>query len=747
MGKDGLRLEVFASDKVVSICSFHIYNIKSQNIDDNSYKIIRGACSKLANVNRRLGIFENGSQIISTDLIDNIPNGIDFSLEYVGYEKLDIQSNTRVYGRYIEYLIKNNLSSVKVLEKYNKYSCKSDITSAWFRSAEGSFGTYKSDDKIISLERIYNIHVEIGKDGKAYLWLDTKTGFRSKLTVMDMLEKRIDVLGMEVKNDWGQFRQTGILAEISQTKVIDPLNELSCSLKDYYIYKKNEAYLVEKLPDCTPVVYVKSKSGGNMLSYYPQALIPVLTREKVGILAPDFSTRIEPVVKRSMANRIILDKEFITDIGNIDNLNGLAFEIDTTNLDSLGLAATTVSMPQLMCGDGKFINCGNEYQIFNHGFYQKPNRKLRIGYLYPRGEKELLVQVANDIYSYAMLGKYHGETDNYIIPGLIDIQTQPEITQEYDVGNITDYKRAALKLKNIEQIDIVIALIPDGLDEDSPYNPFKKIWAELNIPSQMISMKTARKFCSDAKSKGTSSKYYLQNIVLGILGKTGGIPWIVKNMPGNVDCFVGLDVSTQAKGIHYPTCSVVFDRYGRMLGFFKPRVAQQGEKITTQILQDVFDQVILSYENEYGEKPKNIVIHRDGFSNEDKEWYEHYFKAQGINYAIIEVRKNIYKKMLDIDTSDMNPSAGSCIYNSNKAYLVTTVMKGRKGSPNPLLIEKACGNISIGEAVTQILYLTQLHVGSTQKMRLPITTGYADKICKNLDNVPTGQVENKLFFL
>lgn len=103
--------------------------------------------------------------------------------------------------------------------------------------------------------------------------------------------------------------------------------------------------------------------------------------------------------------------------------------------------------------------------------------------------------------------------------------------------------------------------------------------------------------------------------------------------------------------------------------------------------------------------------------------------------------------MMDMGSSDMNPAAGSCIYNENKAYLTTTIMKNKKGSPNPLLIEKACGDISIENAVTQVLYLTQLHVGSTQKTRLPITTGYADKICKNLDYVPTGQVENKLFFL
>lgn len=86
------------------------------------------------------------------------------------------------------------------------------------------------------------------------------------------------------------------------------------------------------------------------------------------------------------------------------------------------------------------------------------------------------------------------------------------------------------------------------------------------------------------------------------------------------------------------------------------------------------------------------------------------------------------------------------VANDKRAYLVTTLMAHKKGSPNPLLIEKSCGNISMVNAVTQILYLTQLHVGSMNKMRLPITTGYADKICKNLDYVPTGQVENKLSF-
>lgn len=31
-------------------------------------------------------------------------------------------------------------------------------------------------------------------------------------------------------------------------------------------------------------------------------------------------------------------------------------------------------------------------------------------------------------------------------------------------------------------------------------------------------------------------------------------------------------------------------------------------------------------------------------------------------------------------------------------------------------------------------------------MRLPVTTGYADKICKNRDFVPDGKMDDRLFF-
>ena len=111
--------------------------------------------------------------------------------------------------------------------------------------------------------------------------------------------------------------------------------------------------------------------------------------------------------------------------------------------------------------------------------------------------------------------------------------------------------------------------MPTEEDENNPYSTFKTEWAKQNIPSQMISVKTAEMFAR----KENNARYYMQNIALGVFAKVGGIPWIVDNIPGDVDCFIGMDVATLEKGIHYPTCATVFDKNGRPISFYKPRLA------------------------------------------------------------------------------------------------------------------------------------------------------------------------------
>lgn len=90
------------------------------------------------------------------------------------------------------------------------------------------------------------------------------------------------------------------------------------SLKAYYI-QRNEAYRVENISDDTRIVKVALQTGIE-LPYYPQALKPVLTRETVSLMDAAFSMRTESLVKRNMKTRVLLDQDFIQDIGTIEHL-------------------------------------------------------------------------------------------------------------------------------------------------------------------------------------------------------------------------------------------------------------------------------------------------------------------------------------------------------------------------------------------------------------------------------------------
>ena len=350
---------------------------------------------------------------------------------------------------------------------------------------------------------------------------------------------------------------------------------------------------------------------------------------------------------------------------------------------------------------------------------------------------------AIEMTNYLIKGNLFGDK-RFLVPKLMLSEVKAVCNQAYKLGDPINYKKLVRYLSEEKKFDIAIVLVPTEEDESNPYSVFKTAWAEKNIPSQMISIKTAEMF----QRKDSNAVWFMQNIALGIFSKAGGIPWIIDDVPGNIDCFVGIDVATLDKGIHYPTCATVFDKNGRPISFYKPRNAQKGEKISSNILQEIFDEVILGYEEKTGSSIKNIVIHRDGFSNEDAEWYKNYFDKKQINYTVVEVKKYVSSKLLcDVNGVAFNPSCGSALINEDEAFIVTTDIKDGKASPRPLHIKKQVGNLQMKIVVQQILALSCMHFGATKKSRLPVTTYYADKICKNIDYIPEGKFGNNLFFL
>ncbi|MBS6601435.1 MAG: Piwi domain-containing protein [Clostridium sp.] len=741
-----ITFEAFEGIGKVTPKVFYKYNLKGKGNIENVNKVISSARYGLSSNNGHKFVGIKGDVLLFVEKLENIPQRDDVDIIFAGEEELDILENKQIYEDLIVYYINNAVRWTKINnERKYRAANNRDITCNFVLDRASKESIVKSK-KGFELKRKFRINPVITDDLGVILYVSCSAEFSYDKNIYQMMKLGFNVIGLEVKNTWSTINSSGVIEEISDLKVNEPCT-LGQSLIDYYI-SRNQEYRIKDFTEedkNANVIVVRFKK--KTFNFIPHALAPIITREYLSREDVSFSKEIEQLVKMDMGYRYKILKNFIKDIGPIKELNNMYFNdkyID--DISKLGYKSGNLVEPRLIGANGVIKN---KMQIFKNGFYKMPQKKVCFGVLYPEEYEEESKKAIRAIYDFATEGKYQGTDNKYIANNLMNILFDPSncIFEKYKSGDIREYKKVAQKVKEYNKVEFVIAIIPDLNDEseENPYNPFKKVWAEKNIPSQMISVKTA-KILKDSKSN--TGLYYLHNIILGILGKIGGIPWAIDNMEGNIDCFIGLDVGTREKGIHHPACSVLFDKHGELINYYKPVIPQSGEIIENNILQEIFDNVLNSYEEKYKELPKNIVIHRDGFSRENLNWYENYFGKYNIKFNIIEVRKKTSIKLANINNNIIkNPEKSIYVVNENKAYVITTDIKENLGSPRPLKIEKTYGYLDMITILNQIYALSQIHVGSTKSMRLPITTGYADKICKAIEFIPQGVLDNKLYFL
>ena len=282
------------------------------------------------------------------------------------------------------------------------------------------------------------------------------------------------------------------------------------------------------------VVHVKLYNKTE-LCYYPQALKPIITLEKISSENPEFSKLIEKHTKLDMKSRQIIVQYFLRDIGNLSLLNDLEFIPDYIDAEKIGYTKKKFECPTIICGNGRKLSYNKQSMVFGNGFYKQPEETVRFAYFYPKGKKDLMRSFAISLTDFFIKGQIFGDS-KFMIPNLMTSELKTVCNQEYEIGDSINYKKLVRSLSDEKKFDVAIVLVPTEEDESNPYSTFKTAWAEKNIPSQMINIKTAEMF----EKRDPNAKWFMQNIALGIFAKTGGIPWIVDNVPGNVDCFVVL---------------------------------------------------------------------------------------------------------------------------------------------------------------------------------------------------------------
>ena len=295
-----------------------------------------------------------------------------------------------------------------------------------------------------------------------------------------------------------------------------------------------------------------------------------------------------------------------------------------------------------------------------------------------------------------------------------------------DEMNIDQPSRATLE-RAIDKLgqkkpDIILGIIPEPgylLDDEewTLYDDLKDLTLKQNLQSQVI------------QRQNVNNQHIIDNVVLGILAKTGNVPYVLAGAITYADLIVGLDVSRRKKRNLPGTTNAagmarIYFANGELMRYNIREAMLEGEIIPPQVLQGIFPQSDFAH--------KKIIIHRDGNLPEpEKEVLMKWGDEIGATFYFVEVIKSRCPRLYATTGQKKvikTPKGSIFKLSETEALLVSSEFPdGFKATPNPIRI---CTHLPfpLTQALHSVLSLTLLHYGSVRLPRLPVTTYYADKI-------------------
>lgn len=323
-----------------------------------------------------------------------------------------------------------------------------------------------------------------------------------------------NVVNMEVKCKWQGFNRTYEIAKISD-KNINETDETDFNLYNYW--KDKNPYRLKGIdPNNTKTVILYDTIHGES-KYIPQSLVPVFRRETISAYDSKFSKATDKLMKLPMDKRLEIMLEFINDFNS--KTNGIVIP-EPVKASELGyfVYSSVLNAPKLFIGNNRKITFDKKYQTFSNGFYRIPNNTLYISFMYFEEKHTECSKAAQAIIDYLKNAKINSVEDNRLKKKLIPIEVTKKsypYKQNYDQLML---KEIANEISKNPRTDFVICFVPMESD-DNEYSPdkkyydiFKKVFADINMPSQMISKNFLDKLGNDG------IKYYLQNIALAFHG-------------------------------------------------------------------------------------------------------------------------------------------------------------------------------------------------------------------------------------
>lgn len=312
-------------------------------------------------------------------------------------------------------------------------------------------------------------------------------------------------------------------------------------------------------------------------------------------------------------------------------------------------------------------------------------------------------------------------------------------SRAYDPKNPLSLRQVCQDLPT--ESDLVFAFVPNGQDRDydrqaNPYNTFKELLNQAGYCSQMVTRSTMQNPGNEGRD---------QNVVFGILAKLGYTPWRLRSMPGTAQAFVGLDLGRK----HDQTigaAAFVVDRQGQAIGWSSTAL-QRGETFSEASLRSALLDLFSEFHRQTGAPLRHAVVHRDGTVKTSElqalealaiELRPHGLEAldvvEIVKDTIVRAAVRTFDPTTQADRWTNPPRGWGWEHGPNEAIVLTTganqVKLNPNATPRPLLIRRRRGSTDLMTLAEQVYWLSEMHIGSTQVVRLPITTYYADQIAE-----------------
>ena len=256
---------------------------------------------------------------------------------------------------------------------------------------------------------------------------------------------------------------------------------------------------------------------------------------------------------------------------------------------------------------------------------------------------------------------------------------------------------------------------PGEASEWGAYQHLKSLAVGQGMPSQVVTQRSL------------ATPYALGNIVLGVLGKTGAIPFVLAEPLAYADVVVGIDIARRRKdrlagSMNATAIARIYLNDGDFLRYVIHDAPLEGETIPRDVLRRLFP--LRDFQG------KRVVIQRDGlFRGNEAAALTEWARDLGAVFHLVEVIKSGTPRLYaSAGGLVLQPEKGTALrLSDHEAFLVSSLPPFQQVTPNPLHL-RTSANFPIEQAIHSVLALTLLHFGSLKSPRLPVTIHYSDEI-------------------